>query len=856
MHSVRGPTFIALLFAVVALATSTSTHAQATTVTVTPGDRSITVEWTAVAGAAIYYVQWRKAPSGTLRQAFRGSSQTRRYVITGDGGTVQDPTLLTNGDSYLVSVRSVGTGGDHTSAEQTVTVGVAPPPDPPTFTATSTAYFQASVAWTAVADATNYGVRWRVGTSDWTSQLTGNVAAYTITGLAGGTYEVQMRVLVSGRYSEWSASQTATVAAAPAPTFTLDASEYFEIAVAWTAVTGGTNYALRWRVTGTGNWTERLRGNVDAHTITGLAAGTYEVQMRVLVVATYSAWSASQTATVEAAPPPTYTLDASEYNEIAVSWTAVAGGTNYALRWRVTGTSDWTERVRGTQSAYTITGLDAGTYEVQMRVLIVATYSEWSGSQTATVADPPPPPITSSSLPALLLLRNPVDLDLAYSAVVAATSTLLVTADAVLSLSPACDVSSASYENLPTSVRVYPCAAGSGSVTVRVDGLPESLVATGQVVTPRFSYDVAVTSQATTAQPQVLWRSPSWPLYRDGLVTATNVVVTQDGTPLAYAEQGDRFDAVTVCAIDCSATTLWSDPPAVGDEVYFLSDAPIALLRVTLTANGRRDIPWAVDWEYGTATGWEPLPRPDDGTDGLRKTGTVLWDQIDTERPMAVRTLYTRTAYAVRATLSSAGSGDYTRPVVTSVGAQSGLWGATLTSPLSPGAAAALTVYILASDAAAPSDYRTEGPSVAQRESPPADLVAQVGAWRPWSAPAAAIPVATPMGVTAPSIPPDLTQPINEEGGLPLIGFAVERASISAGVPTLLLWTMIMIAIAFAVLVAVQRAASNILISVIAGGMVLGLLSTPTIGLSSVWVIMVYGLIGGAVVVIGRRISL
>ena len=56
-------------------------------------------------------------------------------------------------------------------------------------------------------------------------------------------------------------------------------------------------------------------------------------------------------------------------------------------------------------------------------------------------------------------------------------------------------------------------------------------------------------------------------------------------------------------------------------------------------------------------------------------------------------------------------------------------------------------------------------------------------------------------------------------------------------------------------LVGVQRATGNILLSVVAGGLVITALTSPSIGLSSVWVILVYGLIGGTVVIIGNRLQ-
>ena len=54
-------------------------------------------------------------------------------------------------------------------------------------------------------------------------------------------------------------------------------------------------------------------------------------------------------------------------------------------------------------------------------------------------------------------------------------------------------------------------------------------------------------------------------------------------------------------------------------------------------------------------------------------------------------------------------------------------------------------------------------------------------------------------------------------------------------------------------LVVVHRLVDNILISVVAGGVVLTAAAAPTIGISTIWVLLVYGLIGGTVVIVGKR---
>ena len=578
-------------------------------------------------------------------------------------------------------------------------------------------------------------------------------------------------------------------------------------------------------------------------------------------------------APVHAQAAPTVTLTPGD-GRIAVAWTAVPNGINYEVRWRAGSSGGFASRSAGGGSVrtYTISPLTNGTeYEVGVRATTlvgrVTSRTPWT-SDTATPMMPPPPPATAS-LPSIMLLRNAGDVGLEYAARVSETSTLLVSTDGALDLSPSCDVSSGEYADLQQAVRVYPCATGAGSVTVRVQGEDDAISATTRVVDPRYMYTVTVTSERDAAvdSAAIMWRALSRPLYDQGLLASNagtaNVLVSEgEGAvrPLDYElpdaslASASSFACPPQGACRSSGSAL-SNPPQVGDAVYWLAAFPFSLLLVDLSTDGRRDTMWALDWEYLTAGGWEPLPGVQDGTSGLSKDGTVAWDEL--VLPMA-RSSFTGAAgthYQVRATVASTGSGAFTLPTITSSAADGGLWKATLETTLPAGGSTVLRVYVLPPGELV--DGRTSGPSAADLRSPPADIEAAVSPWRPWQRPdPAPSVVAAEAAAIGQEVVDQIAQPIRDDGGLPLIGFAVEGATTAAGVPPLVLWIMIGMALAFAVLVAVQRVADNILLSVVAGGLVLGLITTPSIGISSVWALMVYALIGGAVVVIGRRLSL
>ena len=841
--------------------------------TLTPGDGTLSVSWDAPGdrGAAItdYDVRYRTS----------GSWTDHTHVGTARTATISG---LSNGTSYEVQVRAENVAGEGDwSPSASATPQTAPDmAAAPTLTPSDG---QIEVAWDAPDDRgapiTDYDVRYRSGTGAWTDHThVGTARTATISSLANGTsYEVQVRAENSEGEGDWSPSASATPRTVPdapaAPTLTPGDGQ---IAVSWDAPDDGgaaiTDYDVRIRTSG--SWTDHTHvGTGTTATISGLSNGTsYEVQVRAENAEGEGDWSPSSSATpviptVRTAPaaPGRPTLTAG-IRLLEVEWVPPANGgaaiTGYDVRYRSTLGEEWaSEDAPG--PSHDILGLVPGqAYEVQVRAENAVGAGPWSYSEVA--APRTEGSVAALEFPLITFLRTPAVLVVSYSADPHSTDTIEVSGDEMFSLSPDCDQNSASFSPPPATVPIYPCAAGTGSISVLVQGDLITWVLSSQVIEPRFSYTVNITSQASTtlSDPTVLWRSLSWPLYRDGLVDEGTVVVVDDQAhPLHYQEPGAVVDAVTVlvCSLDdiqCTATdaTLWSTPPAVGDAVHFLSDVPFDLVYITMQQEGQRETPWVLDWDYGTETGWEPLPRPQDGTEGLSVSGTVLWDQ-PTARPMAPRVVppLGNAMYVVRATLASAGSGPYTQPVISTAGAQPGMWSAVLQADLAPGAATALQVYVLPLDTVAAGDFRRAGPARSLLLSPPA-VTTEAGPWRRWSPPAPPQQLRDSGADVSP--PAGIARPIDSEGGgLPFIGFAVNRASTAAAVPTILLWTMIGMAAAFAALVLTQRAVGNIMISVIAGGLVLAALMTPSIGLSSVWVLMVYALIGGAVVIIGRRLS-
>ncbi|MEW7277494.1 M14 family zinc carboxypeptidase [Aquimarina sp. 2201CG1-2-11] len=142
--------------------------------------------------------------------------------------------------------------------------------------------------------------------------------------------------------------------------------------VSWNAVSG-TTYDLRYRQTGTTNWTT-VAVNQTSYAITGLSATTgYEAQVRSKCpdnsTSNYSTsvnFTTTSISTCNATVPGGVSSSGVGTSGATVSWNAVSG-TTYDLRYRQTGTTNWTTAAVN-QNSYAITSLSAATaYEAQVR---------------------------------------------------------------------------------------------------------------------------------------------------------------------------------------------------------------------------------------------------------------------------------------------------------------------------------------------------------------------------------------------------------------------------------------------------------------------------------------------------------
>ena len=315
-----------------AVETGTPTTDEAPTIdSVMPGDRSITVEWTAPTNATLgtitsYDLRYirsdatNKADGNWTTVASIWTSGAREYTLS--------PTTnpLVNGVSYDVQVRAItGTVERPWSGAEVATPRTTP--DSPTIDSVTPDEEKLTVEWSAPAndggaDVTSYDVRsirsdatdkadasWDVEAGAWTS----GVLSYTVAGLTNGIeYDVQVRAVNVAGGGGWSATTAGTPRTVPdAPTIDSVTGGQRALTVKWSAPasTGGaaiTSYDLRhirsdaadkadpfWPMTG-GLGTS---GDLEYTATTGLDVGTqYDVQVRALNDAGWGAWSDTKVA--------------------------------------------------------------------------------------------------------------------------------------------------------------------------------------------------------------------------------------------------------------------------------------------------------------------------------------------------------------------------------------------------------------------------------------------------------------------------------------------------------------------------------------------------------------------------------
>ena len=426
-------------------------------------------------------------------------------------------------------------------------------------------------------------------------------------------------------------------------------------------------------------------------------------------------------------------------------------------------------------------------------------------------------------------------------------------------------------------IEVYACRGGSSNLDAYLvpenDELVEQSVShTVTVIDTTYIAEVTLENASDTDASDAWVPLPllSKSMYDASLLTAAtnerpnNAVLCDGGSSCdaadqrGFADEGPDLHALTgilrYSAEDQTYTTqssgdafdLLEARPAIGDAVYFVAPARFAYVGLTVEGGERSEL-WRLGWEYWDGSEYRPIDGIADGTRGFSEDGdgVIVWDPIP---DMPSTTIDTLEGHVVRATVTHPGVGYYVAPSVTTSGYQTGLWWVHVDS-LAAGSTETVTLRLggdpfdreLYNDFAPTfaNGTRLEGVSARIGTIEPT----KVSSTLPETATVTTGEIGTGAGFAAPP----------SDAKIPFIGSIVGRVADRQNVPMEFFAILIAFGLAVVVIAIVQSKVDNILVSVIAGGVVLVAVSASTIGIGSLWVTFVYGLIGGATVVIGRR---
>jgi titin len=233
----------------------------------TPGDRQITLNWTAVPGATKYNVKQATASAGPYTTL--NSTTATTYV----------DASVTNGTPYWYEVSALfpASGGTNEGGNSTIVsatpVGV--PPIPTGVSATS-GNAQALISWVPSAGATSYHVkRGTASGGPYGTSFSTSSTSYTDAGLTNGQlyFYVVSALNASGESNNSAEAPAAPVAPPAAPTGVTASAGNGAASLAWAPIAGATGYNVKRSTTSGGPYTTIATTTTASFSDSGLTNG-------------------------------------------------------------------------------------------------------------------------------------------------------------------------------------------------------------------------------------------------------------------------------------------------------------------------------------------------------------------------------------------------------------------------------------------------------------------------------------------------------------------------------------------------------------------------------------------------------
>ena len=338
------------------------------------------LSWSSIPGAASYLVNYRISSIAAWTSM---PSNTNSINLSG----------LTAASNYEFQVQSVCSSINSSSFSTISTFTTSNPVCnvPGGLTTSNITTNSANTSWTAVANASNYIVNYRIkGTSIWTS--TNTSASNTILSglMPSSIYEfaIQTYCSASNTSAISATAEFTTIADCPATSSVSAIVNSASAAIVnWSSSNNAISYNLEYKKSTATTWNPINTINLS-QSLSGLSASTtYQYRLQSVCSTINSVYSATNQFTTSAAVSACNTPTGISANSITstsakIVWTTVSGVSGYRVQYRISGSTLWTNKT--TSNLYkSITSLKAGTtYEYQVQSICNSTLSSaFSASQ-------------------------------------------------------------------------------------------------------------------------------------------------------------------------------------------------------------------------------------------------------------------------------------------------------------------------------------------------------------------------------------------------------------------------------------------------------------------------------------------
>lgn len=228
-----------------------------------------------------------------------------------------------------------------------------------------------------------------------TTVYSGTNTSYNVTGQTAGVWYYRVKATKNGKDSNWSNTESVgVVPTAPtlSPISNVGNSDAYTLT--WSAPTGAVQYTLQEANNSAfSNASTRYVGSATSYSVTGQRAGTWYYRVLASNSVGDSAWSSSQSTTVDPLPlsaPNLAPIDNSDGDgSYSVSWSSVVSATYYVLEESRSPYFDAPSLAySGTMTTHVVTDQAGGTWHYRVRAFGDAggLSSPWSISRSATVS--------------------------------------------------------------------------------------------------------------------------------------------------------------------------------------------------------------------------------------------------------------------------------------------------------------------------------------------------------------------------------------------------------------------------------------------------------------------------------------